>query len=447
MASPDPAPPADREGADRPSDGSSRLRAYRPRSSGYLGALWIIGPLMPGLAAVVTVATYLFLPTRPGSDLAAPTDPAVSIAAGLVLTTVVWFVGGWFVRPLVSAPRAQLRLYAELLERSRSLRDRVSCIDAKTTEAKACADEARTQLEYVHEELEGDGKGPALGWALASGYMNVVRALHRADEALIMIESTEAAVGDALHDALSLEGSTIGNVKRLVGILGVAMDRLSPASAAVLLPADKDRDAAADKALNDHEAREALREVRHAINEYRDDRHDGLVRARNRLVWTMLAVGITTYLLLSLALLADVGVPYVQAVAVFYLVGAIVGLFNRLRIEAGQNSAVEDFGLSQARLVVTPLVSGLAAVGGVYLIAMVPALLPTGTTGAAPAPPLTEVFDLVKNPIGIVYAAIFGLAPATLTSRLAAASTRLENDLQSTEAAAPSTQAADQGGQ
>ena len=37
----------------------------RPRgsSTGYLGALWIIAPLMPGLAAVVTVGTYLFLPT------------------------------------------------------------------------------------------------------------------------------------------------------------------------------------------------------------------------------------------------------------------------------------------------------------------------------------------------------------------------------------------------
>jgi hypothetical protein len=421
------------------------MRAYRPWSSGYLGALWIIGPLMAGLAAIVTVGTYLFLPAKPGSSPAAPNDPWVAIAAGLVVTSLVWFLGSWFARPLVSAPRAQLRLYAELVERSRSLRDRLSSIRAETTEAKACVAEAQGHLDYVHVALEGFGKGPALDWALAYGYMNVQRGLHRADEALIMIESAEAAVGDALHDALSLEGSTIGNVDRLVGILSTAMDRLSPASAAVLLPPNKDRDAAADKALSDHEAREALREVRHAINEYRDDRHDGLVRARNRLVWTMLAVGITTYLLLSLALVAAVGVPYVQAVAVFYLVGATVGLFNRLRIEAGQTSAVEDFGLSQARLVVTPLVSGLAAVGGVYLVAMAPALLPTGTAGAADAPALTSVFDLAANPIGLVYAAIFGLAPGALTSRLTVASTRLEKDLQATEAAAPGNPPADQG--
>jgi hypothetical protein len=407
--------------------------------------LWIIGPLMPGLAAAVTIAAYLFLPARPGSDPTAPNDPAASIAAGLIVTSLVWFIGAYLARPLVSAPRAQVRLYADLLERSRSLRDRLASVDTRTVEAKASAEEARTHLDYVHEELEGDGKGPALGWALASGYINVLRGLHRADEALIAVESSEAAVGDALHDALSLEGSTIANVKRLIGILSVAVDRLSPASAAVFLPPDADRRPVADKALSDREAREALREVRHAINEYRDDRHDGLVRARNRLVWTMLAVGVTTYLLLSLALVADVGVRYVQAVAVLYLVGAIVGLFNRLRIDAGQSSAVEDFGLSQARLVVTPLVSGLAALGGVYLIAMAPALLPTGTSGAADAPQLNVVFDLLKNPIGLVYAAIFGLTPGTLTSRLTAASARLQRDLQSTEAAASAPAASDQG--
>jgi hypothetical protein len=198
--------------------------------------------------------------------------------------------------------------------------------------------------------------------------------------------------------------------------------------------------------INENQAREALREVRHALNEFRDDRHDGLIRARNRLVWTMLAVGVTTYLLLSLALVAGVPVKYIQSVAVLYLIGAIVGLFNRLRIEAGQSSAVEDFGLSQARLVVTPLVSGLAAVAGVYLIAALPALLPTGATPAAEPPDLSVVYDLAANSMAIVYAAIFGLAPSSLTSRLAMASARLEKDLQSTEAASPGTAATETGG-
>jgi hypothetical protein len=352
------------------------------------------------------------------------------------VTFLTWLIGGWFARALVAAPRAQLRLYSELLERSRSLQERSANLQPTAPEARAAVDEARDHIAYVAEELEGEGMGPALRWALASGYMSVLRALHRADEALIIAEPADAAVGDALHDALSLEGSTIGNRERLLAILRLAMHQLSPGSAAAFMSAVSDRQNANAGSFTDNQAREALREVRHAINEYRDDRHDGLVRARNRLVWTMLAVGITTYLLLSLALVAGVPIVNIQAVAVFYLVGAIVGLFNRLRIEAGQTSAVEDFGLSQARLVVTPLVSGLAAVAGVYLIAAAPALLPTGSDAATPAPALDTVFNLTKNPIGLVYAAIFGLAPGSLTNRLNLASARLERDLQATEAAA-----------
>lgn len=445
MASADPSPTSGPERHDRAPDRGGRSRAGQRSSTGYLGALWIIGPLMPGLAAIVTVGTYLFLPTKREADLTAPNDPAVAIAFGLVVTLLTWFIGAVFARPLVSAPRAQLRFYSELLERSRSLGDRSSSVDPRSAETQAAADEARTHLDYVSEELEGDGKGPALRWALASGYMSVMRALHRADEALVIVEPADAVVGDALHDALSLEESTIGNRERLAGILRVAVHRLSPASAAAFLASGGDRNDGTEVALSDNEAREALREVRHAINEYRDDRHDGLVRARNRLVWTMLAVGITTYLLLSLALVTGVAVTYIRTVAVFYLVGAIVGLFNRLRTEASQTSAVEDFGLSQARLVVTPLVSGLAAVAGVYLVAVAPALLPTGTVGAEPAPTLTMVYDLATNPIGLVYAAIFGLAPGALTSRLTSASARLERDLQSTEAAATSAAPADPG--
>jgi hypothetical protein len=419
----------------------------RRSSTGYLGALWIIAPLMPGLAAVVTVGTYLFLPTLTGVE--PPTPPAypgLALIAGLGATALVWFGGAFLAKALVSAPRAQLRLYAELLERTRSLRDRSSTGTPVSPEDHPAAEEARTHVAYATEELEGEGAGPALRWALASGYMSVLRALHRADEALIIVEPTDAAVGDALHDALSLEGSAIGNRERLIDIVRISMHRLSPGSAVSFMAAVTGAPANDAERINEKQAREALREVRHALNEFRDDRHEGLIRARNRLIWTMLAVGVTTYLLLSLALVAGVSVKHIQTAAILYLVGAIVGLFNRLRIEAGQSSAVEDFGLSQARLVVTPLVSGLAAVAGVYLIAALPVLLPNGSEPPATAPVLSEVFDLATNSMALIYAAIFGLAPSTLTSRLSMASARLEKDLQSTEAASPSAASDDTGG-
>jgi hypothetical protein len=186
-----------------------------------------------------------------------------------------------------------------------------------------------------------------------------------------------------------------------------------------------------DQPMNADVARQALREVRYAINQYLEDKLGSLLRARNRLIWTMLAVGVSTYLLLALALGAAVPVPQIVAVSVFYLVGAIIGLFNRLRVEVGRREAVEDFGLSMARLVVTPLLSGVAAVAGVYLVAVAPSLFPTGGQATPKTPTLTEVFDLGTNAIGLVYAAIFGLAPNILTNRLAAASARVEQEIAS----------------
>ena len=108
---------------------SNMTREPRRSSTGYLGALWIIAPLMPGLAAVVTVGTYLFLPTLTGVEPPTPPAyPAWALIAGLGVTALVWFGGAFFAKALVSAPRAQLRLYAELLERTRSLRDRTSTV-------------------------------------------------------------------------------------------------------------------------------------------------------------------------------------------------------------------------------------------------------------------------------------------------------------------------------
>jgi len=411
-------------GGDRPS---------RDRAGGrtdFLGAMFVVAPLMPGLLAIVTVGGYLALTPLPWSDASKPEDPIWAIAVGLVVTGIVWLAGGFGAKRLVSARRAQARLYDDLLERCRSLTKRAAgMVPRQGTEATLT--EANAQLEYVGTQLEGERSGPSLRWALATGYLEVLSSLHRAEEALIVVESTDAAVGDALHDALSIEDSTIDNRERLGRILRVALDTICPGTS-VFLVAGTPTTTKLDEPIDEEVAREALREVRFAVNQYVEDKLGSLLRARNRLIWTMLAVGLSTYLLLALALAAAVPVPQILAVSVFYLVGAIVGLFNRLRLEVGRREAVEDFGLSMARLIVTPLLSGLAAVAGVYLVAVAPSLFPTGQTAAPPPPTLTDVFDLGTNAVGLVYAAIFGLAPNTLTNRLAAASARVEQEIAST---------------
>lgn len=407
------------------------VRSIVGYADGFLGALWLLAPLISGLAAVLTVIVYLLLPETPNVSPPTPAQPANALAIGVVGAVAIWLLGAVLWRPMTSAARAQPRIFSELTQRLEALHDRLASIGGAATDT-GLQREGASQLAYAANQL---ASGPALRWALAYGYVAVLRALHRAEEAILILQPIPTAVGDALHDALSLDGSTIANRDRLSSVVRAALHRVSPAAAQNFLPSDPGTQQT-DSDLTAEEAREALREVRYAVNEFRDDRQDGLIRARNRLVWTMVALGVTTYLLLGLAMLKGVGKPYICAAAVFYLVGATVGLFNRLRSESQRSSAVEDYGLFQARLVTTPLVSGLAAVAGVFLIGQANVLTgQTSLSDGAAGKTLAQIFDLSLNQLGLLYAAIFGLTPGALTSTLQRQTERLEKDLQASEPA------------
>jgi hypothetical protein len=86
----------------------------------------------------------------------------------------------------------------------------------------------------------------------------------------------------------------------------------------------------------------------------------------------------------------------------------------------------DDFGLSAARLIHTPLFSGLAALGGVVLVHML-------ESGARLS--LADIFNLQQNEIGLVTAGIFGLTPALLVTGLQKQVERYKADLRTSQAA------------
>jgi hypothetical protein len=124
--------------------------------------------------------------------------------------------------------------------------------------------------------------------------------------------------------------------------------------------------------------------------------------------------------------------------AAFYIVGAIVGLFSRLGAEAEAEAAVEDYGLSRARLFHTPLFSGLAAVGGVVITLLLDNMLNGSGQTPQPAMPLADIFDLNQNRQGLVIAAVFGLTPSLLVRRLQEQTDTYKKELRSSEAASSS---------
>ena len=425
---------------------------------GYLASLWVFAPLAPAFAAGVSVVAYLLAaPAAPESDI--PANPGAAVAIGIGATVLAWAASAFPGSALASRRRAQMRVYDGLVQRCGVLESRVRSEKARgTQDPHVCTAlaEAECRLDAVRGALYDDAHaGPALQWVLSSGYTGLRRELHRVEEALYSVESESQLVGDVLHDDLSLEDSGLRNRFTLRRMIRDALGVIAPGASHTLLrpvPALPPASAIASGAtaesgptgsvgLTHAEAREALREVRFAINDYRDDIMDSFALGRNKLIWTFLAVAVTTYALVGLGMLFAIPKTALVSVSVLYLVASLVGLFNRLRVESSRSSTIEDHGLYLARLVTGAVLSGLAGVAGVYLIAQAPAFLsPLTATGTpvVPAPAvrnLEDVYDLTNNQLALFIAAVFGLAPSTLTARLQAQVDRLERDLQRSEPA------------
>lgn len=280
-------------------------------------------------------------------------------------------------------------------------------------------------------------------WLLGTGYVRLWERLHRAEEALILVEPAERVIAGAMADELRLQGSTIDNRDALLTLTRAAVHVMSGRAQLVAPPAAP-VPPPPPPPYNDHDeqfARETLRQVRRAINEFRDECRLGLVRARNQLLRTVLATSLVSYLLVALAIRVEVPREAIIAAASFFLVGAVIGLFNRLYLDAGAHTAIEDYGLSLARLFHTPIFSGIAAMGGVLIIPMLSVLISpvsaeNSTAGASTivAPALTDIFNISTRPFGLVIAAIFGLSPATLISRLQQEAEQYKTGLKSSEA-------------
>ena len=179
------------------------------------------------------------------------------------------------------------------------------------------------------------------------------------------------------------------------------------------------------------EARDALRQIRKTLNEYRDGLWEGLVTLRNHLIGTSFITGLFTYILLCFALIAGASPTSIKAAIAFYLAGALVGLFSRLYSESqAEEKSVNDFNLSRARILITPVISGLAAVGGILFLETLTVTL-TQTSSSGLQATLGNSFDLDKNAMSIVIAAIFGFAPNLFINALQARANDVTTQLQS----------------
>lgn len=154
------------------------------------------------------------------------------------------------------------------------------------------------------------------------------------------------------------------------------------------------------------------------------------MRARNQLLGTALLASVLLSLMLDFALLAPTPINKETLVyaSVCYLVGAVVGLFSRLLNEVHPKNAEiahqDDYGLTGARILATPFLSGLAALVGVPLTVIVLEVIQKQNPVN-----LASCYDFFLAPQTLLYAAAFGYVPSALISVLKRQAQKIQGEL------------------
>ncbi|GAC1349263.1 MAG: hypothetical protein NVSMB27_20740 [Ktedonobacteraceae bacterium] len=104
--------------------------------------------------------------------------------------------------------------------------------------------------------------------------------------------------------------------------------------------------------------------------------------------------------------------------------------------ESQTEKASNDYDLTLARIIVTPVLVGLAAAGGVLLTAMLCLTLVKSSASSPVNSPLglADIYNLSRNEFGIVIAAVFGYTANLFINVLRDKATNITNQLQNTSA-------------
>ena len=397
----------------------------------YAASLAMTGIMVPFFSSLITILIYLALPS--GSLLPLLTIDTISswyaLVTGGILTGILWLVVAVPYCYFTTTRGANLSSYVQLKSRLSLLIARLeqlelieqqegTGIDKDLLNQRLALTEVYTACEEMNRKLHTSPAG--LPWSLGFGYINLWRLLHHAEEALIEIAPIEEVIRGAMHNKLAIKGSTIVGKDELLVQLNQAVEVLQPM--ALLFFNEQPREAAEQpQSLNGSNvktvARVVLREVCSTLNEFQDRSRERMVRARNRLLVSMIITGFVTYCLLAIVILTSPSpIPHgsttpaqvtVLAATVFYFVGAIAGLFVRFYFESRISRNIDDFGLSKARMMVLPLLSGLGAIGGVLFVTVLLAVF--GGFAAEKSISLSTLFTF--TPYLLLVAALFGIIP------------------------------------
>ena len=416
--------------ADAVSDANAAPRVqHHPGLENYLAGLLATAIVPPFLATATALILVLY-------------DPSLSFHApvwGLVVSVLVWCVLAGIAQPFLTMHRANPAVYCTLNSRYEILKAQMGKVKTKLQDHKddpilyALAEMSEYQ-SILKLALEHTSKtNCAQDWLGAAGYIRLWELLHRAEETRFLLAPVETVHADACFDMVRLTGSNVDSREKLLHYLKEGLQLLKNSRKDVTEPGVF---TAAQK-QDEFKGRELLRYVRRSINKFRDEQRLNLIQARNRLLRTVTVTAWVCFTIAAVVITTTPTLPPLKAAILFFLIGALVGLFNQLHLDARTETATEDYGLTTARLVYTPCFSGLAALGGILfmpiLVSVSAMAQPVPASAMAQPSPweLTNVFTL-SNQANFILAALFGLTPHVLISRLHQATEKYKTDLRRT---------------
>jgi hypothetical protein len=306
--------------------------------------------------------------------------------------------------------------------------------------ARSLVDELHHELGTKYFPLETRHRRSPYRWFLADGYVNVWRTLQQAEDLTLFVESRDVVYTAAIDNAERLCGlaQTVhasALCQELSALTGVGIETYQIRSRgikseikhikAMASSTDEEAQARAEararllKELDQGWARALVSEASNKIHTSENDLWMQIVILRNRLFLAFVLAVSLVYLMIGLAVLREVKTEELTAAVAFLLTGAVVGVFNELYSASRRKTgSVFDYGFASLRVLVTPVLSGIAAVGGVVVTNLAGSYVVTKTSGATNVPSLSQVFNLSGYRMGVVVAAIFGLTPGLLLSRL-----------------------------
>jgi len=384
----------------------------RPRTS-YGATLIRTGSTVPlFLVATIITAVVYFAPLKVLDTVL----PAywMSVLLGLSITLVLWLLFSFFTRDRTTFNLANALISSRLKSRLLTLSALIH-----SWEGNGIVSENEPHVEQVYEyfgSINHLDQGGSV-WVLGTGYLEIGQFLDRAEEAMIEFAPEAEVIREAIFDEVCLEGSAIGAREDWLNKLRTAVQKLDSSAGIYMKPFTIQANVQASSPYAEQAgARSALSSVKRALNSYRYDLWEALVRLRNQLLSVTLIVTLFTYVLLCFAILSGTSAAAIMAITIFYFLGVFSGLFSRLSTESRAGHIGDDYGVTMACIVLTPIMSGLSAIVGVLIVAMGISLLHSPLK-------LESVYDATRA-LNVLAAAVFGLFPNLLVNTIQRQSSR-----------------------